>query len=228
MKNYSSRRNKFRREQKEHRRISITNLASSLGQSRCHGLVFFHAFTGCDTNSSFKNIGKKKAYDAYCSYPDIESIFEGFHSDPFFTFEEDDSKFKTIQRLVVLMYSRTSLLRFVNEARMELYFTRSQNIEQIPPTANALLLHIRRAIYQSGIWSRCILESQNCPSPQNYGWMENTDKKWYPVWMTQNEAIKETREFVKCGCKTSCGSGRCKCKAADLKCTKCTKKVSNE
>ena len=58
-------------QKKEHRRISITNLASSLGQSRCHALIFFHAFTGCDTTSAFKNIGKKKAYDVYRSYPEI-------------------------------------------------------------------------------------------------------------------------------------------------------------
>ena len=33
-------------QKKYHRRINITNLASSLGQSRCHALIFFHSFTG--------------------------------------------------------------------------------------------------------------------------------------------------------------------------------------
>ena len=45
---------------KNHRKISIKNLAESLGQTRAQALVFFHAFTGCDTTSAFKSIGKKK------------------------------------------------------------------------------------------------------------------------------------------------------------------------
>ena len=45
---------------KTHRKISIKNLAESLGQTCAQALVFFHAFTGCDTTSAFKNIGKKK------------------------------------------------------------------------------------------------------------------------------------------------------------------------
>ena len=45
---------------KNHRKISIKNLAESLGQTRAQALVFFHAFTRCDTTSAFKSIGKKK------------------------------------------------------------------------------------------------------------------------------------------------------------------------
>ena len=45
---------------KNFRAISIKNLADVLGQKRCEALVFFHAFTGSDTTSSFKSIGKKK------------------------------------------------------------------------------------------------------------------------------------------------------------------------
>ena len=44
---------------KNHKKISIKNLAKSLGQTRAQALVFFHAFTGCDTTSAFKSIGKK-------------------------------------------------------------------------------------------------------------------------------------------------------------------------
>ena len=131
-------------------------------------------------------------------------------------------------------YSRTSILNFVNEARMDLYFTRTQNIETIPPTKNALFLHTKRALYQSGVWSKCLEAIQNLPSPKNFGWKDSGEVlvKWVPHWTTEAEASKECREFVKCACTTVCGSSaRCTCKGADFKCTllfkcKCTDKLA--
>ena len=209
----------------EHRRISINNLALSLGQTRCKAMNFFHAFTGFDTTLAFKGLGKKTAFQAYRAYPDVESVFAGFHTDPFQNLEEDDEKFKIIQRFAVLMYSRTSLCHSVNDARVELYFERSQDNESIPPTKNALLMHTKRAIYQSGVWSNCIEPQQNLPSPQNFGWQQSRDTPsiWQPLWMTKQEACKELRELlVKCGCKTSVckQSKRCKCNSVNFLCTR--------
>ena len=85
--------------------------------------------------------------------------------------QEDADHFKTIQRFVILMYSRTSTQKQVNEARLQLYFQRNNNIETVPPTENALLLHAKRAIYQSGIWSKCLEAHSNLPSPPSV-WLE--------------------------------------------------------
>ena len=134
------------------------------------------------------------------------------------------------------MQLRTSNLHSVNEARLDLYFSRSQNIETIPLTKNALFLHTRRALYQSGVWSRCLDAVQNLPSPRDFGWKDSNEAvvKWVPNWMTQSEASKECREFVKYGCTTNCNtSTRCTCKGADLECTllckcKCTDKLPIE
>ena len=88
----------------------------------------------------------------------------------------------------------------------------------------------RGPFFQSGVWSRCLEAMQNLPSPKAFGWIETEDEavKWTQNWVTQFEANKECREFVKCGCKTSCtGSKRCKCHSVDLKCTRlCTCKCS--
>ena len=78
--------------EKNHRKISIKSLADSLCQMRSEALVFFHAFTGSDTTSAFKNIGRKKAYEALNAYPEIENNFSNFHLHPFTNFDEDDQK----------------------------------------------------------------------------------------------------------------------------------------
>ena len=114
-------------------------------------LVFFHSFTGCDTTSSFINIGKKKAYETLKAYPEIEAVFANFYTNPFKDFDEDD-KIKKTRRFVVLIYSRTSARNNVNEALIDIYV--SQNSETIPPTKNALLLHTKRVLFQSGVWMR--------------------------------------------------------------------------
>ena len=42
------------------KRYSVSTLAEKLGSSVCQALPFFHALTGCDTTSAFKNVGKKQ------------------------------------------------------------------------------------------------------------------------------------------------------------------------
>ena len=219
---------------KDHRAISLKLLAESLGEPRCQALPFFHAFTGSGTTSAFKSIGKKKAYEALKAFAEAGRTFAFLQNNPFYDIQEADDRFKTIQRFVIVMYSKTSTLSNVNEARLQLYFQRTHNIETIPPTENALLLHTKRAIFQSGVWARCVDNHQNLPSPQGFGWKKSdeVDWQWKPIWMTQHEASKEFREFAKCSCKgESCT--RCACYKASLRCTllcscKCENQVTYE
>ena len=104
----------------------------------------------------------------------------------------------------------------------------SQNkiIEAIPPTADALVLHTKRAIYQSGVWARCLQPMQHLPSPSNFRWAQEdgVNRRWIPVWMTQPEASMAVRELVVvCKCKPIGKEGsKCRCKGANMDC-KCTK-----
>ena len=114
-------------------------------------------------------------------------------------------------------------------------FSRTQNIENIPPTKNALLFHTKRALFQSGVWSRCVDAQQNLPSPKDFGWKESDNSviKWLPYRMSQSEASKECREFIKCACEATYSTSRCTCKGADLRCTllckcNCSDKVRYE
>ena len=47
---------------KDFRYISCHEIASTLGAERCSSLLFLHAFSGCDTVSSFNGIGKITAW----------------------------------------------------------------------------------------------------------------------------------------------------------------------
>ena len=47
---------------------------------------YFHSFTGCDTTSSFFRKGKKTAWEAWKSYPDVTTAFATIALNPFLDF----------------------------------------------------------------------------------------------------------------------------------------------
>ena len=57
--------------------IAIHEIVSSLPQTLCASLPFFHAFTGCDTVSSFFGFGKKRHGIVGCSiFPNFVTYFQ--------------------------------------------------------------------------------------------------------------------------------------------------------
>ena len=54
----------------------IHELAELLEPSRSKGLFFFHALSGCDTVSAFRNKGKKTFFFRHDVFPDVSDTFE--------------------------------------------------------------------------------------------------------------------------------------------------------
>ena len=55
--------------------FAIHEIVSSLGSNRSGALPMFHAFTGCDTVSSFLGKGKKSAWQTSIHYDDVTTAF---------------------------------------------------------------------------------------------------------------------------------------------------------
>ena len=58
---------------------------------------------------------------------------------PFETLSVDSDHFKAIERLIVVLYDRTSPLNLVNDTRDELFCKKKRTTERVPPTQDALL-----------------------------------------------------------------------------------------
>ena len=54
---------------KNYRLIPAHEIAKSIGPESAAALSAFHAFTGCDTTSSFLGRGKKTAWQAWEQFP---------------------------------------------------------------------------------------------------------------------------------------------------------------
>ena len=60
---------------KNFRYIAAHTIAAELGDDWCKGLLSMHAFSGCDTVSSFCGIGKKIVRDVWRSLPSLTTLF---------------------------------------------------------------------------------------------------------------------------------------------------------
>ena len=114
-----------------------------------------HAFSGCDTVSSFCGIGKKTVFDVWRSLPSLVTLFGCLSETPEAI---TDDCMGEIERFVVLLYSRTSQLLTVNAARKQLFSYGNRKLENLPPTRAAMYQHAKRASFQAGyIWGQALI-----------------------------------------------------------------------
>ena len=136
---------------KNYRFYSINGICDSLGEPRSRAIPVFHAFSACDTTSAFNGKSKKSAWQAY---EDVTETFVYLACHPFKQlYLDSDSFLKLGRRTVIVLYDKTSSLSSVNETRKELFCQKNRAMENLPPTQDALLQHVRRKVYQAGIWT---------------------------------------------------------------------------
>ncbi|KAK3746528.1 hypothetical protein QZH41_007370 [Actinostola sp. cb2023] len=87
----------------------------------------------------------------------------------------DDTCLAVIERFIILLYDRTSNLTEVNMARQYLFSKKSRNLENIPPTKEALLQHIKRSAFQGGMPDRCVV--YNCDNETSLSVTRSSSKE---------------------------------------------------
>jgi hypothetical protein len=129
--------------------LAVHSYALKLGQPVCEGLLFWYAFSGCDKVFNFAGRGKTTAWQIWKVYDEVTDVFRSFSSksDDHFI---DDNSVKVLERYVCILYSKTTELSDVNECRRMMFTKKGRTVDNIPPTNNALLQHIKRAVYQAG------------------------------------------------------------------------------
>lgn len=130
------------------RYIPIHEIVASIGPHKSQALPLFHAYTGCDTVSSFATKGKKSAWDLWKAFEEVTATFCGLSTGPDQISAEDVAM---LERFTILLYDRTSDLVNIDEARKHLFTKKGRAMDAIPPTRAALIQHIKRAVYQGAI-----------------------------------------------------------------------------
>ncbi|KAJ8415665.1 hypothetical protein AAFF_G00402220 [Aldrovandia affinis] len=194
--------------------VPVHDLCCTLAE-KSKGMLFFHAFTGCDVISAFRGKGKKSAWQTWDVCDEASGVFSKLSQYPPVV---DDEDLKTLEKFVVMMYDRSSTAEGVDDARLDMFARKQRPYEAIPPTRSALKQHVKRAAYQAGcIWSQSTVRQPETQTPANWGWTKKGDL-WQIVWTELSPIAESCQQLTKCGCKSECCS-RCKCYCFGLTCT---------
>lgn len=196
--------------------IPIHEIVTKLGPRVCTLLLAFHGITGCDTVSSLAGIGKKTAFDVLKSNVATLADLANFGNEAVLSLDND--AVVAGSRFVCLLYDQRTESFNVNELRYKLFTQKSISGEKLPPSLDALILHLKRVNYQIYIWKHACTPILNLPSPIGNGWTNGTYKTIQLDMMSQNPIPDEITELTHCGCKTGCKTNRCRCKKLNLAC----------
>ena len=200
---------------KKYRDIPVHSIYESLGSIRSLALPLFQRLTECDTTSHFYGCGKKTAWTAWNSTPELTDTLLALTDDPHLI-TQDPIHMQRIERFVVIMYSRGTSAASVNKARHSLFTTGKRTLENIPPTQAALLQHVKRTLLQASFyWGKATSVYQDIPDFCEWGWHKDDSGGWQPLWTTLSDASTACAILLRCGCLKSC-TGRCKCNSAGV------------
>lgn len=193
--------------------LDIPSIVHKAGIDLCDALPGLHAFTGCDTTSSFSGKGKKGPLKLCMA--DRESCLTMAMLGR--SFSLDTTTFKRSEKFVCKMYGKSDKDE-VNECRYLLFCSKNQQSHNLPPCQDALIKHTQRANFQAAIWRRALEADPSTPSPDGYGWTI-TDGIISIDWMSLPPAPEALLDMIVCGCTGACSTGHCSCNRNNLACT---------
>jgi len=189
------------------RYISLVQLTRNLPAAVQRNILPLHVLTGCDSVSSLFRISKSKAIETMKSFDeDLTALGENA------TELVPDAVAVQCEKFIASMYGSFT---DVTEARYRLLATKCIDKDsQLPPSANALKYHLKRAAYQIHAWKLALQTVIVMPSAVGGGW----DESLSPVLCDESPHLKAM--MLSCACKKSgCTSGSCKCHRGGLKCS---------
>ena len=202
---------------KNKRFIPIHDIVFQLDQRICKLLLAFHSITGCDSVSSFAGIGKKSALASLKKQLNNLDELEDFGNEPALSLN-DDAVVACI-RFVCSLYDKSSNDEFnINEVRYKLFTKKSLSGEKLPPTLDALTLHLKRANYQAFIWKHSCQPLLSLPSPIGNGWMRDENNMMQHEMMSNKPVPDVVAELTHCTCKKGCQTNQCRCRKSNLQC----------
>ena len=146
--------------------LSVHDLVKNLGPEKSIGILFFHAFTGCDVVSAFRGKGKKTAWQTWEVLPEVTHVVQKLSQYPPVM---DDADLSMLEKFVITMYDKNSTADGVDDARFDLFARKQRSYNAIPPTRSSLAQHVKRATYQAAcVWSQATARQMHTESPANW------------------------------------------------------------
>ena len=130
-----------------------------------------------------------------------------------------DSAFQLVQRFILDLYKK-DITESLSTVRLKTFaFSNIDDLRQLPPSENALLLHMKRASLQAGyLWKEAEMDV-TIPDPKLWGWCLDQNKLLMPQWQLLNCSISIGQLTATCSCRSKTRSCKnCKCAKENLIC----------
>ena len=198
----------------EKRYIPIHAIYNALSPGERNILLPVYCLSGCDTVSTFHGIGKAKVFRVLRKDADNLQDLADLGKNSELTAEQE----KACTRFVASLYGKPHCIS-INRLRAE-KATSTINIasKKLPPTEDALHLHIIRALYQLLIWRNAIVGMHDLPDATQYGF-ERHGTILMPKIMNQNPAAPELMNELYCTCPSNGCYMNCCCLENQQACT---------
>jgi len=185
----------------------INAIAQTFPRNVISNILGFHSLTGCDTVSSFAGNGKKTCWQVYVQHPEL---LHGVGR---------DGAIADIEQFVCRVYKTPSFTKGCDTARLEVFQKGKKALEMLPPTTDALELHLKRANFQTKVWLQADKTEMELPTPASTGaWKENDDGQLQVVWIRKPSVPQSCQALISCGCKTQCRTSACGCNGSKQGC----------
>ena len=151
------------------RLINVSDLASGMSEVQCEALLSLHAFTGCDSTSCFKGIGKLKPLKILLKTAKYEATLARLGD----SWDVPPDLMEKLDTFTCALYGRPGIKR-VDELRYlklnefgsegQLDAQRNMEMSKVPPCRKSLEQHVRRVNYQVAIWKKSHLANPDVPA----------------------------------------------------------------
>ncbi len=180
------------------RLINISEIAENCTKEYCSALLGLHAFTGCDSTSAFKGMGKVKPIKTLQKMPKFGQVLASLGE----TWIVSDELCAGLEEFTCAMYGSPNT-KCVDELRFckikgkcendSLKSIHNIDLGMLPPCKKCLIKHVQRVNYQVCIWKRANVGIPEIPAVGAcHGWHIN-DENLEPLWMdTDSEVLPQT------------------------------------
>lgn len=168
------------------RLIDVSEMSHSYSQQHLTALIALHAFSGCDTTSAFKGLGKVRPLKTLSRMPKFGETLARLGD----TWDVPRDLVDLLNEFTCALFSRPRVrsvdeLRFLRMSELcskddkHLAHSRNVDLATFPPCGRSLEQHIRRVNYQVGIWKVAHIDIPDACN--GHGWTL-VDQKIEPLW----------------------------------------------
>lgn len=190
--------------------LPLHHVASAIQSEARENLLAYHALTGCESTSYLYGVTKLGSWEIFTKHV---HLLTNFRRD---TFSEAKN---SAEAFMVKLYKVDESIDSANVARYVL-FRKLKKLDKLPPTSDALELHMKRAFYQKSMWELAPIGIPHGLLPEDYGWKLTAIGQLVPILMSLDPCPVGLLEIIACNCGVSrCARSNCKCRKNKVSCT---------